>query len=258
MFFKLLKEPLIQFFLSGFVLYGIYTLMGNATSPVSNTGQQTKVIALASQLLKEYNKTLPLKESSLEKLLSYQEILLQESYFLELYKQDKEIEKILLHKMELMLNKKGIKDPSEELLHTFYTQHQQEYMEVHTYKLYLLDVTTLSKKEAKETAHRLNLLEIQPEKLPLVTISSQEMTQKYGAYFTHHLSQQFSHRWSIPVLSKEGSSYIVYITAKEGDKPLAFSDIETRVYKDYKWEKTLEAQREAFAKIKKYYKIEVR
>jgi len=256
MLLKIFKEPLVQFFLSGFVLYFIYNIMSDTKTQVTQT-RMKKVVLVSKNLLVESNKTLPLGLSSLEKILAYNQVLLEEAYFLELYKQDKKIKDILLHKMELLLNEKRVKEPTEKELFSFYNEHKNEYGNIKSITFALLDVGNLPREEVKELRLRLNLFEIKPQDIKMQTLDVATLPKEYGKYFTHITLRTMSGLWSQPTITKN-STFLVYIKEKKNRGLRTFEDVESQVYQDYMYMKKLELQQEAYQQIAKHYKIEVR
>ena len=255
--FVIFKEPLVQFFLAGVVLYLFFT-NGDQNQNQTTFRQQKKDIVIPLEQIKEYNQTLPLGESNIEKLLSYHQILLEESYFLELYKQDKKIQQILVDKMGMLLSQKKYKEPNEKDLYSFYQTHKQEYGKIAELSFYLLDVTHYPLSEAKKLTQQLNLLAITPKNLPFEkSMTLAQIKKRYGSYFAHQLQFQFSHRWSQPLLATN-KIYIVYITEKTITEDEPFANVEDRVYKEYKYQQDLKMKQEALSQIRKHYKIEVR
>lgn len=258
MFLKsLLKEPLVQFFFSGMVLYFMYINIDN-NQETQNTQQSKKEIVIPQIQIDEYNQSLPLGMKNIEKLLTYHQILLEESYFLELYKQDKKIEEILVEKMALMLSQGEYKEPTEDELFNFYKKYKKEYGSIKKFSFYLLDVSQYSFNQAKKLTHKLNLLTVVPENLPLKEhMTLAQVKEIYGIYFAHQLQYQFSHKWSVPLLAK-GKTYLVYITNKEIVQNESFENVENRVYQDYLYQQNLHVQQKALSQILQHYKIEVR
>ena len=256
MFIKLLKEPLVQFFLVGFILYGIYIVKEDGTT--QQNFLQQKSVVLPRHIVQSYGNILPFDQNTTQKLLAYNNILLEESYFLELYKQDKNIQKILIAKMELLLNQQKIQEPTEKELYAFYTKHSQEYADLQKLTFVLLDVTDLTSMQAMELTQKLNLLQISVKGLPLKSdITLQTIKQEYGNYFYHQVIKLFSHHWSFPILAKN-KTYLVFITKKDVLDAKDFISVERRVYQDYMFEKKLQNNRDAYQKIAKHYKIEIR
>jgi hypothetical protein len=257
MFEKLIKEPLIQFFMSGFVLYALYlTLEGGNNAQISLA--QKKSIILPTHIVKTYTKEFGFDENTSEKLLAYNNVLLEESYFLELYKQDKTIKSILLNKMELLLNQEKIKEPTEEDLQTFYTKHSELYGTLGKISFSLLDVSHLSTKTAIQLSQKLNLLDINVQDMKLfINQNEQNLKKNYGNYFYHQVARLFPNKWSKPILAK-GASYLVYIVKKQIKEKALFVNIEREVYQDYMFEKKLQTNQKAFQKIAQHYEIKVR
>jgi len=243
MFAKLLKEPLIQFFVAGFFLYTLYALVGDSAS--SQLPQNAKKTIYLSA---EHN------DSSDMKIKEYEAVLLNEAYFLKLYEQDRDISAILIEKMEYILaNSATLKEPSETQLLAFYKKHIQDYAHIKTLSFYLYDVH-------EKFVYRdiYNLLHLRPkggifeQKQSLAQIE-----QKYGSYFAHKISQEAIGYLSDSIHAKH-KDYLVFLQAKDVAKPLDFNDVESRVYQDYIYQKRLELKKQAYDKIKQHYEIKLK
>jgi hypothetical protein len=243
MFIKIIKEPLVEFFLLGGVLYIIYSLL--------YTGDNTQ-----KKLKKEiYISSYEIKNKPLE-LVKYEKILLNEAYFLELYKEDKEIKDILLKKIDFILqNSAKVKEPSEDELLKFYKKNISQYKEIKQLSFYMFKID-----DDKKLFDKLNLLEvvdIEPKKV-YKDLTIDEISKKFGKYFSLKISNLFSKTWSYPI-KLEDNYFIVYIFKKETfDKKRDFYDIEDIVYKDYIYQNELKQKKEAFKKIANNYIVEIR
>jgi hypothetical protein len=246
MFKKIVQEPLIQFFISGFVLYGVYMQIGSDT-------QQNNTTSLKKKIVVTTHANTPLV---LEK---YKAVLLEEAYFLHLYKQDTQITNILLSKMESIINAQAqTPEPSEKELENFYMHHKKEYTQPKKVSFYIYPLNTQNSQEHKQMQQRLNILAtIPPQAVAYNELSLQEVKKRFGAFFAHKISQQFSGFWS-GVLLMNNKEVLVYVTKKEGGEQLPFEDVEMRVYQDKKMVQELEKKAELYKKMAQHYEIEVK
>ncbi len=257
MFIRLIKEPLIQFFLAGFVLYILYYAIEDES--VTTQAIQQKPVMIAQGSIKNTATKLGVSQEDATKLVAYDTVLLHEAYFLQLFKQDKQIEKLLIKKMELLLNKKALHEPSEEELQKFFHKHKNEYGVIDAVDLYTLDLSDFSQEEQKQLVRKINLLQLDPKTTHLQQqhYSSATLNKEFGTYATHQLMQLFSHHWSQPIMTKDGVVSF-YIQTKKSAQDKAFIDVEDRVYKDYMMLQTQEYIQQEYNKIKKHYEIVVK
>ncbi len=253
MFRKLIHEPLVHFFLGGAFLYLLYTLLNPQDAP-SPTATKKKI------LIHPASATKILDANSSFNLQAYKQILQNEAYFLELYKDDKQVNDILVRKMEFILqHQNSEKEPSETKLRDFYKHHKQNYLIPTSLSLYLLDVSSLNAAQQKELKARLNLLNLTPKSAKLLqNVSPKKLKQEYGRFFYHSMRFAPLHRWSGPFTAKDNRVFLLYMQNKKGKEYAPFSDVESLVYKEYKASKVLKAKKENFDKIKQHYQIEKR
>jgi len=242
LFRKFLEEPLIQFFIAGFFLYILYGLVSD--EKVS----KTPVIAKKVIYIQDSN----LSDNTLA-IKKYEAVLLNEAYFLELYKQSRDISMILIEKMEYILaNESSITEPSEDVLRQFYKNHLHEYSKINSLSFYVYKVND------KFTYRDMyNLLNIKPSGGKFKkNLSLNEIERRYGSFFTRKIKNSYSHLLSGVVRAKEGE-YMFYVEDKNVSQPLDFDAVEGRVYNDYFYIKRLAMKKEAFEKIRKNYEIKV-
>jgi hypothetical protein len=247
MFSKLIQEPLVQFFISGCVLYGLYTQV------ISENTQNTEGVGLKKKIVLTKNVNAPLA------LQKYKAVLLEEAYFLQLYKQDKEISDILLGKMESIINAQAkVEEPTEKELKQFYLQHKNEYTQATQFTFYVYTLpTTVSSLEYKKIKARLNLLGFIPHDAKMFSdISKGELDNRFGKFFSHKVSLLSSGIWSGVILFKNAPS-LVLVKRKEGESVFSFDDVELRVYQDYITQKQLQKKRQLLKTMMQHYEIEV-
>jgi len=247
-------EPLVQFFLSGIVLYVFYILF--ASQEELSVKALKRTVTLPQKVVQQH-KNLPFDTQTVMELEKYKAILLQEAYFLQLYKQDKTIHTLLINKMEYILQNTPVAEPTEKQLYHFYKEHIDAYSQMKRIAFYIYKLPYTTKKDSAMLAERLNLLHIQPtDGTFLKTQTYDEVQEEYGTFFLHRLSGTFPKQWSV-IQQNKNSVFFIYILQKDVAQPLEFQSIEDRVYKDFIYQKRLEYKQEAFEKIAKNYEIKV-
>ena len=261
---NIIKEPLVHFLVIGAVLYLFYTL--NATDkPSSNAVQKQKIIITQSkirQLKKNFTQEFAQTPSkTITQLLIEQEatkeILLNEAYKLQLYKEDKEIQKLLLQKMHFILNAATKqKEPTQKELLTYYQKHLKDYSKRSAISFYDIHFAQLSK-EQRKTFYKLaaRLKDFQAFQ-QLKEQTQQEIQERFGSLFLTRMQRLPKEVLSHAIPSKDGLEF-VYITDYRVTEPYPFEDVEDRVYQDY-----LQAQKKMLydkmlSSIKKSYDIEI-
>jgi hypothetical protein len=243
----LLSEPLVHFLLLGALLYAFYDLKSKDTVLIS--------IEKKVQLQKERNES-----NTSVSFRTYEQVLLQEAYRLGLEKQDSYISQRLIKQMEFILQgSQNFVEPSEETLYKFYKENIKEYSEIKILSFHYLSFDANQSKLLKKSQRI--LATVNPSTCTncvyLKNQSEESLTKLFGNYFTRILFTQFSKEWSKSIPSN-GKNYLVYVDKKEVLKPFAFNEVEGRVYRDYKAFFMKNVREEAFKKLLKSYKVEIK
>jgi len=245
MFTKLKQEPLFGFFLFGFVLYLLYNYLN---PPKTTTNIKQEIIIPKSSLT---NTTFDKNTTFI--LERYKKVLLEESYFLELYKQDKQIQKLLLQKEEQLLqNGITLKEPTQEELYLFFQKYKQNYLPIQKATFYTLPI------QEKKTPHHLNLFELIPKTAQLHTnLTKEERLAFCGTFFEHKLQRLGLKTWSEPIQCN--NTLITFIITKitPTTQNVEFEAVQDRVYKDYLQKQQQKALQQAFKNLLNNYNVKV-
>ncbi len=234
---KLIKEPLVHFLLFG----GLVFLYYQSVAPKNTVAIQKKAITFTQYDIKElqndfYQKThrQPTK-NELDLLVEnvfLQDVLLSEAYALGLEKEDEQIKKRLLSKMELLLNQKTFQEPNEIQLENYYKAHGEDYSEKKRLSFVVLHV--LSKELSEQLRQAVWFLPL--EKLPLIKFENQtpqQIEDRFGRLARQKILALPKKTWSGPVYTKEGMVLVYILKYDKLGKKLPFDRVEYRVYNDY-------------------------
>ena len=244
---KILKEPLLHFFILGLVIYVVYD---SKTSQAVQQPQRQMSISVVGDA-NESKEQLELK--------IYEKVLLQEAYSLELEKQDPIVSQRLLKQMEFILQSTQIfQEPTEEALYAYYKEHIGDYSEIESLDFKLLKLP--SSKGSSVTAI-LKIIEIVPDahfqgEKHFENVDKEMLIEQFGNYFTRELLRLREGSWS-SILRSKGAFYLVYIEKRRVLSAYAFDLVEDRVYQDYKRSFMQDVKRKAYQAIRKNYTIEV-
>lgn len=254
---QFLYEPLTHFLLLGSLLYLYFNSIQISQMRIPNGVElsQNEKFEIQKLYKKRWNKEMTSQQFSLEKEFKlYEKILLQEAYRLELDKQDNEIKRRLLKKMELLLaNKIDFIEPTEEELRHYYQLHQEEYSLVKSLSFSYLCFRDGDEKLAhtKKLIEVLNVKELEGEQR-VSNKSMQEIEASFGKYFLLQLQNLKKFSWSQPLYSKKGL-VLVYITEKRVGELYFFDEVQERVYGDYKEELLKKNYLQSYKKLLQNY-----
>ncbi len=256
---RLFKEPLVHFLLFGGVVFLYY----QSVAPKENSQIQKKAITFTKYDIKEsqndfYRKThRQPTQKELDLLVQnafLQDVLLSEAYALGLEKEDATIKKRLLEKMELLLNQKQPKEPSETELKNYYRKHLEDYSQKEHLSFLLMQIPSQEHLQELQTS----LWLLPPKKLPAKSfrnLTPKEIEEQLGKLARQKILSLPKGVWSEPIYTKEGNA-LVFITAYDKlSKPLPFERVEYRVYNDYLRFKRQKNKKEKLQKILKRYEL---
>lgn len=262
-FQKILHEPLIHFLLFGSAIYIYFQV---TTPPQTETQQafqkqkivlnKTEIENLQNQYQTQFHQK-PNKE--LLKLLidqRYKEkALLKEAYALQLYKNDKAIDKILLQKMHFILQKQqSPKDIDEKELYHYYKKHIQDYSQrenISFLHIHFNNLNTKQKEELYKLLHFAPPIKTAPKESHM---TKDTIVSKYGTYFAKKLFLATKSHWLPAIATKDGYEF-VYILNYQTAKPYPFADVEDRVYNDFKKAQELKNYQQQLKKLHKRYEL---
>jgi len=269
-----IAEPYIQFLLTGLVIYFLYGISGSAQNRQQQQKKEIVVTSGMQQHLKdifqnEWQRT-PTKEELALSIERYydEEMMLEEALALHLERRDPAIKKALLTKMhQIILSSLSVQEPDEAALYRYYRAHIDRYSQVETIHFVHIFALEAHRKGLDQWAEILKNHPIMPKKnmaygdsFPegndIGPVSMDRVATLFGRYFAHEISGMPEQQWFGPVRSSKGF-HMVYIVQKGGGKPLAFDEVESRVYRDFLAEKREKGMQVSMRKIARSYRRKV-
>jgi hypothetical protein len=254
----------VHFLLLGGLVYFFYSLnAGHEAKPIQQTKQRiilhkNEINELIHGYEIEFHKK-PNKEmlAALIQKAIEKKILLQEAYGLQLYKNDKEIENILLRKMHFIINAASAQtQPNETQLKAYYKENIKDYSKRKNITFCTIHFDTLSKKAQKDFYQ---LLQTSAD----ITVCKREnkltkkqIEQKYGNYLTNKIFRTKKDKWLPALPSKNGLDF-VYIIGYETLSPYPFEEVEDRVLKDYQTQYKKQNHKKMLSQMQSTYVIKV-
>ncbi|SFV58298.1 hypothetical protein MNB_SM-6-688 [hydrothermal vent metagenome] len=252
-FHKIAREPLVHFLIVGALLYAYFDLTHK--NPAL---RQKEEITLLKYDLKQLSRQTGIKDKKvLFDYLKYQKSLLSDAYSLGLYKDDKTIQNILLHKMEFILNANAkIKEPTEEELKAYYTKHPKDFSQLEHFDLTIkefdgnIDPKLIEKVRLFGNLNKADNL----QKLKGVTLD--DISKKFGKYLRLKIAAMPENYWSHPILLHK-KIYLFYLSNKQTGSIKPFAEVEGKVYKQYLFTHNTIALRKAYKQLLSNYIIKV-
>jgi len=260
---KIFNEPLFHFLIIGTVLYFLYSYnnMDSQVNIVEN--KKTKSIYINENTIQkqinflesyfDHNITKSFRNIIKEKLYE-EKVLLEDAYSLELYKNNKEIEKILLKKIKYILhNEYPIKTISEEDIYLYYKNHIKDYSKRKNISFLHIHINPRDVK--KLTPFLYSLLEHTSalKNFPKENnISLSQLKKEYGNYFVMQVKKIKKGVWTKAIPTIDGYE-IIYITQYITTKAYSFESVQERVYEDYKREEKQKSYEKILHKLKEQY-----
>jgi parvulin-like peptidyl-prolyl isomerase len=273
---KLLKEPLIHFFIVGLILYIYYAQTQTQTTSASSLKTPIQISSYEIDEIKSNYKKLwhrDIDDVELQAFIEqkfHNKALLNEAYLLNLQKQDEVISKRLLKKMHfILLNSAKITEPSEEELELYYKKHIVDYSDISSLSfaqvffssstdkekvnaiLKLLDSTNVDAQKASSFGESSSVAS------QLDGVTFQQAKEMFGNYFASKLFKLKSKQWFGVFHSKMGL-HIVYIKDKNVTQPYPFDEVQGRVYEDFMSDLKRSIEQNASKRVFSTYKLEMK
>jgi len=260
---KFLHEPLVHFLIFGGCIYIYYQIISPNQVETAQAFQKQKVVLNKEEIAKlqqdyeqEFHKTPnPTILTLLQQQLYRKKVLLKEAYALQLYKNDKKIDALLLQKIDFILQKQeSAKDIDESDLQKYYHKHIQDYSHRKSISFLHIHFANLTQKEQNKIY---KLLQYAPKLKGVekeIKRDKESLQKEYGNYFTQKLFRAKKGEWLPPIPTKKGYES-VYILNYETGKPYPFEEVEDRVYKDFKSEQERKNHHQQMQKIMQRYEL---
>lgn len=271
---RLVKEPLLHFFIMGAILYGYYLqTQKNTTNLPSKTVikiSNYEIDEIKSNYKKMWHKDInDVELKSLIEKKYHDKALLNEAYLLNLEKQDEVISKRLLKKMHfIMLNSAKIIEPTEKELEEYYKKHIVDYSKIKN--ISVAQVFFPISTDKSKINFILNLLKdgVKPKDASYFSQSSpipnqldnltfEDAKKMFGNYAASKLFKLKIGIWHKPIQSKVGL-HIFYIKDKTIVSPYPFDEVQGRVYEDFMADFKHAIEQKAFDRIISAYKLEIK
>jgi len=266
----ILTEPYTHFFLIGTILYIVYKLI----NPVEKFPQK-KIITITKDQISDINHSFssrlghtlsPTELNIFIKDRYNDEILLNESISLQLYKRDVIVRDRLVDRMRHIVASITPKEPTELQIHLYYDNHIEDYSTIIGVSFSHIYFKDIKESDSKYLIELLNRYDIKPSKVSkfgdrysgkyhIENIDFDELSSIFGKYFASQMWHTISHRWQGDIRSKIGT-HIVYIRSKKIGDPLPFDEVEDRVYRDYMRSVTEQNREKAYKKLSTQYRME--
>ena len=265
---KLFREPIVLFFILGFLLFILYARTKDLTE------QGHKQIFVAQDQIKELEETFTKtwnrvpdedERSALVNDLIMDEIFYKEALAMGLDKTDLTVKKRLRQIIEMMMDDYAKIYPSEEQLRSYLSENQEKFRGESRFSFIQLHFPTEEKGQATQFLSRLQSksatleeyaggLRMIPDWLEAETESNIEKI--FGPYFTGELLEMETGNWEGPLASPYGWHLVQIRKKMEGELP-ELSDIWDQVEREWSEERKKEIKEEQYRILREHYTITV-
>ena len=250
---QIFREPLFHFLILGALLYVYFALFTNASMQPSK-----QEIVLTQYELKQLAQQSALQDKELlQSYLQYKRTLLADAYSLELYKEDAAIERMLLQKMEYILQANAkVQEPTEKELERYYKEHLEDFSTPKQFDLIYKKFPQGSDEELVRKLAIFSDLNKTQNLQKLQAITPAKLQQRFGKYYTLKILSLPQNYWSEP-FKINGEVYLFLITNKQNTTPKPFEDVEGKVYAHYIYTKQIDGLRKAYKQILQNYTVKI-
>ncbi|WP_338733551.1 peptidylprolyl isomerase [Mangrovimonas cancribranchiae] len=269
---KLLKEPLLHFFVLGALLFAIYNLVNKSTDEEEIIVDNADIEHMAELWRMQWQRppTAEELEGLIDKYIS-QEVLYREALKMNLDHNDEIVKRRLAQKMEFLgQDLTGLVAPaSEENLKAFFNKHKDKYATPYKYSLYQVVFTsdnhanpTKKAKAVLKDFSSTSPLEMKtqgdhfPLDFALTDTDAFYLNREFGEQFTKQLETLTTGQWVGPVSSGFGK-HLVYIESKTEPTTPDFKDVKSVVKRDYEYKMEQESQETILKTLKNNYKVRI-
>lgn len=271
---RLLREPLLQFFIIGSVLFTVYAWTdsgrgGYETSPDEIVVDGARIEALDAQFRRLWQR--PPSQAQLQSLVDEwirEEMLYREGLAMGLDRNDSIIRKRVAQKLSFISEDIMKVTPSEAQLNQWFSEHRDDYRQemILTFQQILLDDGTdearaqLTAAEVRDAVAagsepaELGMATLLPGEFPAGTYGA--IAQTFGESLAAELRGIPLGEWHGPVSSEYGA-HLVRVTARDPGRYLELAEVRSRVERDLIRARLDEANRAFLDQLRSRYRISI-
>lgn len=272
---KLLREPLLQFWLIGACIYGVYGLYGEPAEDALDATvvvDEARVEAFASQWSKRWNR--PPTRQELDGVIDTfvrEEILYRQAVAMGLHEDDPVTRRRVAQKLEFLTSDIALfKEPEEGELERYFEQHQARYRDpdLISFRHVFFDPDLRDDSMFSDVAETLSQLQAADDpdaaadragdrpvsQSRFYDATQLEVRRQLGSGFAEALIELEPGRWHGPVLSGFGV-HLVYIHGIRSALPPNFEDARSSVLEDWQRERQDAFNEEFYQSLKSRYDI---
>ncbi len=272
---KILREPLVQFFIIGMCIYGAYALYGTPDEGFADNTivvDSGRVDAFKTAWQQRWNR--PPTEQELNGLINqfiHEDILYREAIAMGLDKDDPITRRRMAQKLEFLTKDiAGLKEPEAGELERYFEENMDQFQvpDLITFSHVFIDpdkrgdatlddaALLLAELQATRTSganvsglgDRFMLQNYYPQKSEL------EIRKLFGSGFATTVMQLEAGQWHSPVLSGYGT-HLVYVNTLEKAPAPVFADVQDSVFENWQAQQQEEFNEAYFESLKSRYEI---
>ena len=270
---KLIKEPLIHFFVLGALLFAIYSLVNKNNTDAEDIIVDNADVEHMVELWRLQWQRPPSAEELQGLITKYidQEVMYREALRLNLDHNDEIVKRRLAQKMEFLGNDLSslVAPATDENLKAYFEKHKEDYATDYNYTFHQIVFTTDNHKDpltkAKSVLETSDLK--QPEALknkgdnfPLAftftNVDEFNLNRDLGKNFTKQLPDLEMRVWTGPITSGFGA-HLVYIEHKTNPKIPDFTEVKDEVRRNYEYQMVQDSKEAILKELKKNYNINI-
>ncbi|MBD0824912.1 peptidyl-prolyl cis-trans isomerase [Aestuariibaculum marinum] len=269
---KLIKEPLLHFFVLGALLFAIYSLVNKNTDEEEIIIDNSDIEHMIELWQMQWQR--PPSEDELQDLINKyvdQEVMYREALRLNLDHNDEIVKRRLAQKMEFLGNDLTtlVAPATDKNLKAYFEKHKENYATDYNYTLHQVIFTADNHKNPVAKANNVldtydvssseSLKEV-GDKFPLpYTYSNVDafyLNRELDENFTKQLSSLRIGEWSGPIMSGFGV-HLIYIEKKDNPRIPEFASVKKQVQRDYEYQMVLDSKNAILKELKQKYKINI-
>ena len=240
---RLLREPLLHFFVLGGLLFAAYAWIGGGRAPNATiVVDQARVAALSAQFERVWQRAPSTTEmQGLVDAWVREEILYREGLAAGMERDDQIVRRRVVQKVQFLAETTAARVPTEAELEAWWRSHPEDYRVTPTYTL---------QQEYLESEGASML----PERL--VDASSVDVARTFGADFSDALAGLPTGRWSEPIRSGFGL-HRVFIETRTAGRVAPLSEVRAAVERDLLAARNRQVQEDFYENARRRYTVEI-